>query len=87
MSLKAYYKLMKVRNLNFLWQITLPRLPRPEVIKHDYSLKLKIKHSYLAACGHVSASSQSFRFILSLRMNSNCITSGPGVIDDITLYS
>ena len=31
----------------------------------------------LAACGHVSASSQSLRFILSLRMNSSFITSRP----------
>ena len=28
------------------------------------------KVQWLAACGHVSASSQSLRFILSLRMNS-----------------
>ena len=31
----------------------------------------------LAACGQVSASSQSMRFILSLRMNSSFITSRP----------
>ena len=36
------------------------------------------KGQWLAACGHVSASSQSLRFILSLRMNSNFITSMPG---------
>ena len=32
----------------------------------------------MAACGHVSATSQSLRFILSLRMNSSFITSRPG---------
>ena len=32
------------------------------------------KAQLLAACGHVSASSQSLRFILSLRMNSSFIT-------------
>ena len=37
------------------------------------------KAQWLAASGHVSASSQSFRFILSLRMNSSFITTRPGV--------
>ena len=36
------------------------------------------KAQWLAACGHVSASSQSLRFILSLRMNLSFITSRPG---------
>ena len=55
------------------------------VIKLEYSLKLKIKHNdwLLAdtcpACGHVSACSQSLRFILSLRLYSNFITLMPGV--------
>ena len=35
------------------------------------------KAQWLAACGHVSESSQSLRFILSLRMNSSFITSRP----------
>ena len=35
------------------------------------------KAQWLAACGHVSASSKSFRFILSLRMNSSFINSRP----------
>ena len=35
----------------------------------------------LAACGHVSARSQSMRFILSLRMFISFITSRPGVGD------
>ena len=35
------------------------------------------KVQWLAACGHVSASSQSLRFILSLRLYSSFITSGP----------
>ena len=36
------------------------------------------KAQLLAVCGHVSASNQSLCFILSLRMNSSFITSGPG---------
>ena len=40
------------------------------------------KAQSLAACGHVSASSQSLRFILSLRMNSSFITSRPGSTQD-----
>ena len=47
-----------------------------EVIKLECILKLKIKRNKLAACGH--ASSQSLRFILSLRMNLSFITLGPG---------
>ena len=39
------------------------------------------KAQWLAVCGHVSASSQSLRFILSLRMNSSFITSRPGLRD------
>ena len=35
------------------------------------------KAQCLAACGHMSASSQSVRFSLSLRMNSSFITSRP----------
>ena len=47
-----------------------------EVIKLEYSLKLIIKcNDRLLA--DVSASSQSLRFILSLRMNSSFITSRP----------
>ena len=37
------------------------------------------KAQWLAACGHVSASNQSLRFILSLRMNSSFITSRPAL--------
>ena len=36
------------------------------------------KAHWLATCGHVSASSQSLRFILSLRLYSSFITSKPG---------
>ena len=46
-----------------------------------FILRLKIKGNegqWLAACGRVSASSQSLHFILSLRMYSNFITSKPG---------
>ena len=49
--------------------------PRPglEVIKLEHSLRLKIKlKEWMLA--DVSASSQSLRFILSLRMNSSFIT-------------
>ena len=49
------------------------------VIKLEYSLRLKIKAQWLAACRHVSASSQSLHFILSLRMNSSLITWRPGL--------
>ena len=37
------------------------------------------KAQLLVACGHVSASSQSLCFILSMRMNSSFITSKPRV--------
>ena len=37
------------------------------------------KAQRLAACGHVSASSQSLRFILSLRLYSSFITPRPGL--------
>ena len=45
------------------------------------------KAQWLAACGHMSASSQSLRFILSLRLYSSFITSGPGPtnMDESTL--
>ena len=62
--------------------------PGLEVIKLEYSLRLRIKcNDWLLAdtcpqaanhCAHVSASSQSLRFIFSLRMNSSFITSRPG---------
>ena len=41
------------------------------------------KVQWLAACGHVSASSQSLRSILSLRMNSSFITSR---LDQIVIF-
>ena len=56
------------------------REPGPEVIKLEYSLKLKIKHNDWLLEDMCAASSQSLRFILSLRMNSSFITSGPGII-------
>ena len=59
-----------------------------KVIKLGYSLRLKIKRNdwlladnYLQA--ELSASSQSLSFILSLRINSNFITSRPGPCDDV----
>ena len=49
-----------------------------EVIKLEYRLRLKIKRNdWLLA--DTSASSQSLRFISSLRMNSSFITLRPGV--------
>ena len=39
--------------------------------------QIQNKVQWLAACGHVSASSQSLHFILSLRLYSSFITSGP----------
>ena len=38
------------------------------------------KAQWLAVCGHVSASSQSLRFILSLRLYQSFITSRPGCL-------
>ena len=52
-------------------------MTRPEVMKLEYSLKLK-KAQWLAACGHMSTSSQSMHFILSLRLYSSLITLGLG---------
>ena len=52
--------------------------PGLDVIKLEYSLKLKInRNDWLLADTHMSASSRSLHFILSLRMNSSFITSGP----------
>ena len=49
----------------------------PEVIKLEFILSLtQNKVKWLAACGHVSASSQSLHFILSWRLYSSFITSG-----------
>ena len=47
----------------------------PNVIKLVHS-QTQNKVQWLVACAHVSASSQSLHFILSLRMNSSFITSG-----------
>ena len=54
-----------------------------EVIKLEFILRLKIKHNHwlladTCACGHISASSQSLCFILSLKMYSGFITLRPG---------
>ena len=49
--------------------------PCLEVIKLEHSRRLKIKR--LASCGHMYASSQSLRFILSQRLYSSFITSRP----------
>ena len=52
--------------------------PGLEVVKFEYSLKLKIK-----CTDWLPASSQSLHFILSLRINSSFITSRPG---DLNLH-
>ena len=44
-----------------------------------FSTILKAKSRMHLSCGHVSASSQSLGFILSLKMTSNFITSRPDV--------
>ena len=49
-----------------------PKRSGLEIIKLEYSLKLKIKRN-----DWLLASSQSLRFILSLKMNSSFITSRP----------
>ena len=51
---------------------------RPRCYRTWVHSQTQNKAQWLAACGHVSASSQSLRFILSLRMNSNFKTSRPG---------
>ena len=52
---------------------------RPRGYKTWVQSQTQNKAQWLAACGHVSTSSQSLRFILSLRMNSRFITSRPGL--------
>ena len=51
---------------------------RPWGYKTWVQAQTQNKAQWLAACGHVSANSQSLRFILSLKMNSSFITSRPG---------
>ena len=69
-----------------VFTITAAAVPGLEVIKLQFSLKLKIKHNDWLL-GDVSASSQSLRFILSLRMNSSFITSRPGISAFFSLYA
>ena len=54
---------------------------------YQASYQTQNKAQRLAAFGHVSASSQSLRFILSLRMTSSFITSRPGVLQISTISS
>ena len=58
----------------FYAQLFITLGPGLEVIKLEYSLSLKIKPNDW----HVSASSQSLRSLLSLRMNSSFISLRPG---------
>ena len=52
---------------------------RPRGYKAWVHSQTQNKVQWLADCGHVSAISQSLRFILSLRMYSSFITLRPGV--------
>ena len=54
-------------------------IPGLEVIKPEYSLRLKIKRNDWLLADTIVRNSQSLRFILSLRMNSSLLTSSPGV--------
>ena len=58
---------------------------RPRGYKTGVQSQTQNKAQWLAACGHVSASNQSLRFILSLRMNSSFITSRPGLPNECSL--
>ena len=57
---------------------------RSEVIKLEFILKLKIKRNN-GLLVDVSTSSPLLRFILSLRMNSSFIATGPGSICDCAI--
>ena len=52
-------------------------MTRPRGYKTWVQSQTQNKAQWLAACGHKSTSSQSLRFVLSLRMNSSFITSRP----------
>ena len=68
--------------LMFLSQLELVLIryhDRPRGYKTWVQSQTQNKAQWLVAFGHVSASSQSLRFILSLRMNSSFITAMPGV--------
>ena len=52
-------------------------IPGLDVIKLEFHSQTQNKAQWLVACGHVSASNQSLRFILSLRLCSSFITSRP----------
>ena len=60
--------------------ITYRSLSWPQGYKAWVHSQTQNKAQWLADCGHVSAISQSLRFILSLRMNSSFITSRPVLI-------
>ena len=53
-------------------------MTRPRGYKTWLQSQTQSKAQWLAACGHMSTSSQSLCFILSLRMNSSFTTSRPG---------
>ena len=53
-------------------------LPGPEVIKHQFILKLKIKRNYWLLADMCPQAANHCYFILCLRLYSSFITSGPG---------
>ena len=55
-----------------------------EVIKLEFSLKLKIKRNDWLLAGTYPQAALSLRFILSLRLNSSFITSRPGSAGQLT---
>ena len=61
------------------WLLHVEVTPGLEVYKTWVHSQTKNKGHWLDACGHVSASSQSLCFILSLRMTSSFITSRPDI--------
>ena len=67
----------KLQVLHVIW-VTRSSKSRPRGYKTWVQAQTQNKAQWLAACGHVSANSQSLRFISSLRMNSSFITSRPG---------
>ena len=65
----------------YIWHATFKHfVDRPRGYKTWVQYQTQNKAQWLAACGHVSASSQSLRFILSLRMKSSFITLRPGTL-------
>ena len=67
------YKMYQLFRIGHCYRTDL-KISRPWGYKTWVQAQTQNKAQWLAACGHVSANSQSLRFILSLRMNSSFIT-------------